>query len=260
MKPHHKKAIELLTENLKKKKRFLALIICGSVAKGVERDDSDIDVVIVVSDEDFERRKKRNNIFYYTTQFCEYEGGYIDGKVVDLQFLKDVAEKGSEPARDAFRDSFIAFSKIPELEEILKKIPVYQKHEKEEKIGKFWAQFEYAKWALEEAEKRKDKYFINRCAADLILFVGRLILAHNEILFPFHKLFMISLRNAPEKPNNLMNLIDKFLEEKNSSNAQAIYDAIKDFSDWIKTPFWSIRFMRDVEWAWLEGKAAIGDI
>ena len=42
----------------------------------------------------------------------------------------------------------------------------------------------------------------------MILFGGRLILAHNEILYPFHKWFMRVLGSAPNKPEWLMECID----------------------------------------------------
>jgi len=43
MREHHKKAIERLTESIRSNLRYNALIITGSVAKGVEREDSDVD-------------------------------------------------------------------------------------------------------------------------------------------------------------------------------------------------------------------------
>lgn len=58
MRPHHIEAIEKLVAGIKQDKKFLALIIGGSVAKGMERDDSDIDIVLVATDEEFEKRKK----------------------------------------------------------------------------------------------------------------------------------------------------------------------------------------------------------
>ena len=260
MRPHHKEAIEKLVESIKKDVRFLALIIGGSVAKGMERDDSDIDITLIATDEEFEKRKRRNRYLYYDNQICDYPGGYIDGKIVNLQFLETVAERGSEPARDAFRDAWIAYSKIPELEGLLKKIPVFQKEEKLEKISKFYAQFETANWLIKEAERRNDDYLLTRGITDLILFGGRLILEHNEILYPFHKLFMQTLEKAPDKPNNLMLLIEIVLKNKNSKNAQTLFDAIKNFKKWEIQDFWAIRFMIDTEWAWIDGKPYVGDI
>ncbi len=260
MKQHHKNAIEKLTESLKKDDRYLAVIITGSVAKGEERDDSDIDFILVVTDEEYKKRKRRNRLMFFDTQYCDYPGGYVDGKIVNLAFLKIVAERGSEPARDAFRDAWIAFSKIPELEEILKKIPIYQKDEKAEKIQSFLAQFDIAYWFIGEAERRKDKYLLTRAATDLVLFGGRLILAHNEIIYPYHKLFMNALKKAPEKPENLIELIEELLKEPNSKNAQALYDTIKSFKKWRIKGFPSVQFMIDTELAWFEGKPYIGDI
>ncbi|MFX1489172.1 MAG: nucleotidyltransferase domain-containing protein [Promethearchaeota archaeon] len=260
MRPHHKKAIEKLVESIKTDERYLALIIGGSVAKGMEREDSDIDVILVATDDEFEKRKKRNMFLYYETKFCDYQGGYIDGKVVDLQFLKDVAERGSEPARDAFRDSWIAYSKIPELESILQKIPVFQRSEKLKKIKKFYAQFECANWIIKEAEKRNDEYLLTRGITDLILFGGRLILEHNEILYPFHKLFMQTLEKASDKPDNLVTLIEILLNDKNSRNAERLYETIKNFTKWEISEFWAIRFLLDTEWAWIKGEPYVGDL
>ena len=70
MRPHHKRAIENLIESIKKDERFLALIIGGSVAKGMEREDSDIDVILVATDEEFLKRKKRN-MFLLTVMFTK---------------------------------------------------------------------------------------------------------------------------------------------------------------------------------------------
>ena len=260
MKPHHKNAIENLTKGLKVDDRYLAVIITGSVAKGEERDDSDIDIVLVVTDEEYEKGKRKNRLIFHDTQYCDYPGGYVDGKIVNLQFLKTVAERGSEPARDAFRDAWIAFSKIPNLEEILNKIHVYQMDEKAEKVQSFLAQFTIAYWFMGEAERRKDKYLLTRAATDLVLFGGRLILAHNKIIYPYHKLLLNALRKAPEKPENLMRLIEALLNEPNVKNAQAFYDAVKGFKKWRMRGLPNMRYLIDSELAWVEGKPYIGDI
>ncbi|MHA2007616.1 MAG: nucleotidyltransferase domain-containing protein [Promethearchaeota archaeon] len=260
MRPHHKRAIEKLVEGIKDDERFLALIIGGSVAKGMEREDSDIDVILVATNEEFNNRKKSNMFLYFETKFCDYQGGYIDGKVVNLEFLESLAERGSEPARDAFRDAWIAFSKISELEDLLKEIPIFQEKERLEKIGKFHAQFETANWMIKEAERRNDEYLLTRGITDLILFGGRLILEHNRILYPFHKLFMEVLAKAPDKPENLMFLINNLLKEKNLENAQSLFKAIKSFRKWEIREFWAIRFLLDTEWAWIDGKPYVGDL
>lgn len=260
MRPHHQKAIEKFTQYIKENPRFIALIIGGSIAKGIEREDSDIDGIIIATDEEFKKRKRRNRFLFYEPTFCDYPGGYAEGKIVNLEYLKIVAELGTEPARDAFKGAWIAYSEIPELENLLKRIPVFQKDEKIEKIRKFHAQFEVANWYVKEAERRNDPYLLNHAISDLVLFGGRMILEHNEILYPFHKWFMKALEEAPEKPKDLMILIKKALSKRNSTNAQALYDAIKSFRKWEIRGIANVRFMLDTELAWLNGKSYVGDL
>ena len=150
--------------------------------------------------------------------------------------------------------------KISELEEILSIIPVYQVEEKARKIQSFIAQFEIAYWYIGEAERRNDKYLLNRAATDLVLFGGRLILAHNEILFPFHKLFMNVLEKAPQKPVNLLRLINSLVNDPNSQTAKEFYDCVKNFKHWKLRGLPGTQYMLDTEWAWIEGKPYIGDI
>jgi predicted nucleotidyltransferase len=260
LKTHHREAIKKFSNHINQNNNYLALIIGGSIAKGYERDNSDIDVMLIVSEEDFQRYLRRNRLIYYTDQFCNYPGGYIDGKIISEGYLRLVAEKGSEVARSAFIGSWIEFSKIPELESLLKTIPVYPKHEKQDKIEKFYAQFEYNKWAIEDALKLNNKYLLNRCVADLILFGGRLILAYNEILYPYHRWFLRTLEGAPEKPNDLIKNLNDLLESHTSVNVQKFYDSIKTFREWKSKQMWPFTFMRDTELAWIEGKTYIGDI
>lgn len=82
--------------------KTIALILGGSVAKGTERSDSDLDGLVVVSDEIYEEKKKANATAETINGFCTYEGGYFDIKYLTKGFLEDAAEKGSEPARNVF--------------------------------------------------------------------------------------------------------------------------------------------------------------
>ncbi|MHA1193064.1 MAG: nucleotidyltransferase domain-containing protein [Promethearchaeota archaeon] len=260
MRPHHQKAIEKFTQNVKENPKFIALIIGGSLAKGLELEDSDIDGIIIATDEEYNKRKRRNRFLFFDPSFCDYLGGYAEGKIVNREFLEIVAERGTEPARDAFRGAWIAYSDIPELENILKRIPIFQKEEKAEKIQKFYAQLDVANWYVKEAERRNDPYLLNHAISDLVLFGGRMILEHNEILYPYHKWFMKALEKAPDKPKDLMILIKKVLLERNSTNAQSFYDVIKSFRKWEIRGIANVGFLLDTELAWLEGKPYIGDL
>jgi predicted nucleotidyltransferase len=261
MRPHHERTIQRLAEHFAKQEEYLAVIVGGSVAKGLEKEDSDVDVMLVVTDEVYQQRWERNELSYITAEFCDYPGGYIDGKIVSLGYVQAAAERGNEVTRAAFKGAFVVHSKIEGIEEIVRKIPEYQPHEKRDKIQSFYAQFECAYWYQGEAFRRNDSYLLNYAVSQLVLFGGRLILAHNEILYPHHKLLMTELRRAPEKPENLIELIEALLEEPSAENAKAFYDAVKGFKFWNEAwEAWQTRYLKDTELAWLDNRAFIGDI
>jgi hypothetical protein len=261
LRPHHERAVQKLAEQFSNEEGYLAVIVGGSVAKGVETEHADIDVILVATDELYERRRRENRLTYFSAAFCDYPGGYVDGKIVNVDYLRAAAERGNEATRAAFEGAFAAYSASPEIDDLLSRIPVYQKDEQAEKIRGFSAQFECAYWYLGEAAKRDDRYLLTHAVSDLILYGGRLILAHNEILYPYHKLFMSELERAPDKPGSLMELIRELLEEPSAENAKPFYEAIRGFRRWNDPPEpWNERFIKDTELAWIENRPYIGDV
>jgi hypothetical protein len=102
LRPHHREVIECLTAQFGEDTRFPALIVAGSIAHGWERDDWDVDIMLRATDEVYNWCRPERAFHYFTRDFCNYPGGYVDGKIIDLAFLREVAEKASEPARAAF--------------------------------------------------------------------------------------------------------------------------------------------------------------
>ena len=99
--PHHAQTIERLTTAFQSDPTVLALLLGGSIAHGFAKADSDVDVTIVLSSADYQRRQREGRLHYNNRELCTYDG-YIDGKYVDLDFLKLVAARGSDPIRYAF--------------------------------------------------------------------------------------------------------------------------------------------------------------
>ena len=93
---HHQRAIDRLADAYRDDPRFRAVIIGGSVARGYARADSDVDFLIVATDEEFERRLAARDLFINRTDLCDYEGGFVDGKIIDLAFLEDLARLNVE--------------------------------------------------------------------------------------------------------------------------------------------------------------------
>ena len=261
MYPHHTQSIQNVTEYFQSDPEVLALLLGGSIAHGFESSTSDVDVMILVSDEDHQRRFQKGDIHFYNKELCTYEGGYVDGKYLSLEFVKQVAAKGSEPARFAFAGSRILFSKVDGVVEQVHKAEQYPVAEKAERIKRFYAQFEAWHWYCGEALGKRNLYLLGTSVSKLILFGGRLILAHNEMLYPYHKWCLKVLEQAADRPSDLLACIQTLYESPTAGNIEAFYEKIKNFQHWTDNPFsWPTRFMLDSELNWLAGKTPVDDL
>ena len=261
LRPQHARAIERLKGLYENDPRYLALIIGGSVAKGTEREDSDVDVFLVTTGEEYARCRREHTITFFTLELTDYEGGYVEGKYIDLDFLRDVAERGSEPARFAFTGSWTVFSHLPEIDDLIRRIPVYPEESRQHRIESFFAQVVGWRWFGDEADRRKDPYLWAQVASEMSLFGGRLILAHNRILYPYHKWFTTYLEKAGDKPADFMDKMNAMLTAPSKETVNAFYECVIGFRDWgVSRDIWVSRFVEEREWNWRDMRPPIHDI
>lgn len=261
MYPHHTDSIQNVTDYFQRDPEVLALLLGGSIAHGFEMETSDVDIVIVVSEDDYRRRLAANQVHFFNMDLCTYQGGYVDGKYTSLSFIERVCEKGSEPARFAFAGSRILFSKMDELAETLQQVAQYPTTEKSQRIQRFYAQFEAWHWYCQEALRLRNEYLLETSISKFILFSGRLILAHNELLYPYHKWFLRVLEGAAEKPAGLLESIHQLTVMHIAENIEALYEKVKTFQPWITGEFnWPTQFMFDSELNWMDGHTPIDDV
>ena len=257
---HHQRAIDRLTDAYRDDASFRALIIGGSVAKGYARADSDVDFMLVATDDEFDRRLAARDLFINRRDLCDYDGGFVDGKIVNLAFLEELAEKGNEPSRAAFEGAFTTFSAISDLDDLMRRIPVYPERGHDERIRAFYCMAFMQHWIIHEAERHGNRYTLTRAAGQLALFAGRLILAHNRRLFPYHKWLPRVLESVPDKPAGLMHAFDALLDAPGGDTASELFELVRGFRDWgvsdLEAYTW---FMTDVEWSWMSGRTPIED-
>ncbi|MEO1128092.1 MAG: nucleotidyltransferase domain-containing protein [Planctomycetota bacterium] len=258
---HHQRAIDRLADAYRDDPDYRALIIGGSIAKGFARPDSDVDFLIVATDDVFQRRRAARDLFINRTDLCEYDGGYVDGKIISLDFLTQLAERGNEPSRAALEGAFAAYSHVPDIDALLQRIPVYPAAGHDERITAFYSMAFIQHWLMHEAERHGNRYVIARAASQLVLFTGRLILAHNRTLFPFHKWLLATLDRVPDRPAGLMGAIDDLLARPCGDHAAALFDQVRTFHDWgvsdLDAYTW---FMTDVEWSWMSDSTPLEDL
>jgi hypothetical protein len=261
MHAHHERAVTHATALLRREPEVRALLLGGSIAHGFETAESDVDLLIVVSDDDYDARMREGRVQWATAESCEWPGGYVEGKYVCPRFLAEVARAGSEPARFAFQDARVLFSDLGDLTETLRAITRYPIESKADRIRRFHAQLEAWHWYGHEALKRGDRYLLGLAVARTVLFGGRMILAHNERLHPYHKWFLTVLERAPSRPPDLMQRIAALHEEPSQATLLGFWATIENFRAWeVADQTWPVQFMRDSELNWLGGSPPIDDL
>lgn len=261
MLPHHSQSIQNVKEYFQRDPEVLALLLSGSIAHGFQSATSDVDIMIFVSEADHQKRSQTGQLHFFNRDLCTYEGGYVDGKYLSINFVKQVLEKGSEPARFAFDGCKVLFSRVEGFEEDICIIAQYPLSEKAERIKRFYAQFEAWHWYCGEALAKGNRYLLGTAVSKLILFGGRLILAHNELLYPYHKWFLKVLEGAKEQPADLMACIHTLTETPNAETIEAFYEKVKTFQPWSEDPYhWPVQFLLDSELNWMDEKTPVDDL
>jgi hypothetical protein len=229
---HHADTINKVCKRMKADDSVLALIIAGSVAHGFAQADADVDIMILVSGREYRKRHREKREVYRDREDATYEGGCVDGKYVSRSFIRDVIRHGGEPARFAFQDAVVAFSRRPGLETLLRKAARYPKEFKEARMRRLYSRFLEWAWLYAEGLKKGNPYLVHTAIGNIVLFGGRAVLAANERLYPFHKWYLKVLEGAPEKPAGLMELIDTALNTGTAAAVERLIAAVKGFRDW----------------------------
>jgi predicted nucleotidyltransferase len=258
--PHHQAALTEAVDHFRDNPTVLAVIFGGSVSRGQGRPDSDIDLVVVVTAEEVARRTAEHDVEVVRGLAHLYEGGYFDAKIVDLAFLRDVDEHGSEPARWAFSGARLVHGRNPEIADLLERIPVYPEAHRDENVLDFLAQVMLLRWFVGEAEKRHDPYLLSYATSRLALYAGRVFLAWNRMLYPFHKWLLTEVERAPERPVDLPDLIRAAVARPGVETGEALADAVLGYRDWgLDHQHAVARFLRNTEWPWRYGPSPLED-
>lgn len=262
MHPHHVQSIQNVVAAFENDPEVVALLLGGSLAHGFARPDSDIDISIVVGAGDFEIRKREQRLHYVSHTLCTYPG-YVDGKYVDEGFLRLVAERGSDPARYAFDGARILFSRVAGLEGVLADIGRYPVAQKRARIERFTAQLLAWRWYHSEALRQKSDYLLQLSLHKLVLFGARIVLAENELFFPYHKWMLRVLEGAPRKPPGLLASIQSLLLAPPREAVEAYCQGLLDFigvDEAAANRAWPMRFMTDTELRWVNDEPSIDDL
>lgn len=233
MHKHHEDSIGKLISLYKEQPGVLGVILGGSVAKGTERPDSDIDAMVVLDEAAYAQRVQNGSTVEVIHGHTPYEGGYFDVKYMDMHFLRMAAKQGSEPTRNAFVKARVLWAVENQIETLAALIGRYPAEEKQDKILSFLGYLALdSGYFWREAERAGDLFLTVKTAGSIVHFGLRLILAHNEILFPCARGLMKAVETAALKPEGITDLAQAFLTRLDTPSKDAFVAAVLGFTDW----------------------------
>jgi predicted nucleotidyltransferase len=261
MESHHSKAIADFLALYSNKDEFVSILLVGSLAHGYAKPNSDIDIILVATEEAYQLRQKDKKLAFSLWDICTYPGGYIDCKVVSLAALKQIAEKGSDPARYAFKDAKILSCRTNSLEPLLRQVTRYPVEQKAHREHRFVCQVLAWKWYLSQAEEKEDPYLLHLSTQKLALFASRVVLNQNEALYPYHKWLLEETKKVPKKPKDFNELLESLLLTPSFETAQKLTDGLLSFVGLKERDVdWPNQFMVDSEMNWLYHEAPVDDL
>ena len=258
---HHRATIERATKRLRARDDVRAVLVGGSIAHGFAIASSDVDLLIVVDDAAWERRLAQGDVTELDLDSPTYEGGYVDMKYTSVAFIRDVAARGSEVARFAFDGAIVAWSSVDGVEAELQAAARYPREEQSDRIRAFHAQLEYWRWMFGESDRSRNAYVKTLAAPQVVLFAGRLVLAHNGVLYPGYKWLLRVLRDVDEQPAGLLPAVEAVMAAPDKENVEELFAQVTTWRDWgVADQHWGTKFMLDTELAWLDGRPSVGDL
>lgn len=259
---HHEESIEKMIEYFSKEDGVIALILGGSVAKGREREDSDLDGIIIVTPKYYEEKKRRHQLAECIHGFCTYPKGYFDCKYYKKEFLQAAAKMGSEPARNAFWGARVLFTKDPEIEKLINEIPLFQQGEYEDKMLSFYSalmlNYNYF-WNMLTEE---DSYMRIKTASEIIYHVYRMILQENKIIFPCNRNLELTVEMAQNKPEGILEAGRKFSNNLEDESCKAFVELFLDWLPYNPPEDKSVtqeRYVADYELWWKEPRPLVNE-
>jgi predicted nucleotidyltransferase len=258
---HHRATIDRAVARLRTRDDVLAVLIGGSIAHGFAIASSDVDLLVVVDEADWQRRLTLGEVTELDHESATVEGLYVDIKYLSQGFLQDVATRGGEVARFAFQGAIVAWSRVDGLEDDIRAAARYPIEQQAERIRAFHTQLEYWHWMYGEGVRSGNAFVTSLAADQVVLFAGRLILAHNATLYPGYKWLMRVVRDVPDQPEGLVASMEALVARPDPASVGALFDLVTGFRDWgIGLLGWGARFIVDTELAWMRGAASIAEL
>jgi hypothetical protein len=253
---HHEETLDAYVRRLKADRDTIAVILVGSVARGTERADSDVDVYLIVPDGVFDAAVAGNRVSFVERADATYPGGYVDVKLATIAFLDAAAERGDDPVRASFEGARVAWTRNGvDLIDQVAAIPLLPASVWDGRAISFISQVRlHGSYFLRQAIALDNTFLLHHAAVHMVSAGGRALLALNRTLFRGPKYLDTTVATLDRKPDGYRDLAHELITQPTRASADEYMQALEKFHPWPLDRGASLSiFIRDNELAWLTG-------
>jgi hypothetical protein len=231
----------------------LGVVLVGSVARGDERTDSDVDVYVVITDGAYAEAERQGRIALVSHDGVTYDGGYVDIKLCSPGYLAAAAERADDPTRASFLGARVTLDRIGGLVQTVNAITQLQDEVWASRVRAYRSQVAlYGGYFLPQAYERGDDFLLWHSAVHAAFSAGRAALAHHRRLFRGQKYLSKDLAALSELPASFHAAWSGVLADPSPATALAMIGELDSLAGSSLTIDESLsQFITDNELAWL---------
>jgi len=231
---HHEQTVQAFTLSQAARSDVIGVVVVGSVARGDERPDSDVDVYLVVTDEAYSGAARSGTVAFVSRVGVAYEGGYVDVKLASPGYLHAAVHHGDDPTRASFDAGRVTLDRVGDLEHVVGRMAVLPATTWTERVRTYRAQLAlYGGYFLVQAADRGDRFLLQHSAVHAAMAAGRCALAHHRRLFRGQKYLAKDLSGLAELPEGFLDAWSAVVGEPSPAAARGL---IRIVDEWLGDP------------------------
>lgn len=204
-----------------------AVILCGSLAAGTEKPESDVDVFVVVTDPEIERRKPAHDWFWGTDASLAEFGVHVDGKVISRDFLERLPAEGNEAILSTLAHARVIHSIDDTIPPLVSRSVAISSETRLETIRRLYALMVSKRFTA--TDDPSNILQVKFSILETVFYACRLILAHNNVLYPCLKHLEREVRLCREMPEDFIPLMHRVLEEQSFAALDSFWVPVDKF-------------------------------
>jgi predicted nucleotidyltransferase len=249
---HHDEALGRYLLRAQRRPEVLGVVLAGSLARGTERPDSDIDLYVVVTEEAWAAALREERIMFVDREDVGYPDGYFDVKLVTPAYLDEAADHGDDPVRDSFAQAKVLFSRGFDLEDRVSRIHSVPEERWDGLVASFVAQGRlHGEYFLPQGLDHGDPLLVAHAALHLATAAARALLAVNHVPFAGPKYLLQAVATLATKPPGFDDALIELVTSPSAESGAAVLGRLEEAAGAALPHDATLsRFVLDNELAW----------